>query len=184
MFTQNYIEFQKLMFTGVKSNAFVTHSGASASGQASESAGAIGMYMDTLSRDAPDDNASSVFFNFVPHPGVRLGTGNRPATRSDYAMENMLTSGVSVTKYKKLLLNPKDGVYSYLAQFAVKNTTQSELNIWEIGYYGTVCTKEGNDYIYSDVLMERTVLENPITIPPGESRLISYKITFNQVFNG
>lgn len=182
MFTNNYIEYRKMMFLGEPSSKFVTHSGSAATGAPSMSyMGDFGAYMEEGTTYAPKDNATTNVSNYTKFPGVRFGTGSKPATREDYALEKMLTSGITITNHRGSPgLIAKDGVYSYVSTFSVTNTTWAELNIWEIGYYGHICNI---DYRHSDILFERTVLPEPIKIPPGETRAVEYRIVFNQIMN-
>ena len=104
--------------------------------------------------------------------GVYFGAGSTPAQKTDYDLENMITSGLTITNGSFVSTNSGNGVYWYECSYIVRNSSENEITISEIGYYSAA-----DNYA---VLMERTVLASPLTIQPGESKLITYKITFNQ----
>ena len=118
------------------------------------------------------------------YPGVYFGTGSTPANKANYTLESPITSGLSISNGTRLYVDEGNGIHSYHVTFAVKNTTESEINIYEIGLFSKI---ELNDSSTSAkhclALMERTVLTEPITIAPGATKLVTYKITFNQTLN-
>lgn len=120
--------------------------------------------------------------------GVYFGSGYTPAQKSDYKLESQITSGLSITNSNVLTEHEKDGQYTLSASYAVKNTSDAEINISEIGLFSAVCTST-SDRIYTStdtrypILVERTVLTEPITIPAGKTKIVTYKITFNQTLN-
>jgi hypothetical protein len=113
--------------------------------------------------------------------GVWFGAGSTPPTEDDYKLESPYVSGLSVVNQTGLdIVQDDDGVYACYACYAVTNTTEAEITIREIGAFGELVTYSSSKY-YSKyrLLYERTVLANPITIPPGGSKLVTYKITIN-----
>lgn len=110
--------------------------------------------------------------------GVYFGRGTTPAARTDYKLESVITSGLTISNvYTFPQLETVDGKYVWSASYVVKNTSTEDIVISEVGYYGQVGRNSSADYL---ALMERTVLSTPLTIKPGESKLITYKLTFNQ----
>ncbi|MBQ4030113.1 MAG: hypothetical protein II625_00030, partial [Bacilli bacterium] len=68
-------------------------------------------------------------------------------------------------------------VKTYTATFS--NSGISDITVTEIGYVSRIIYTYSNwDYIYDDFLMDRTVLDTPVTIPAGESRTITYTLSF------
>lgn len=114
--------------------------------------------------------------NSSTYYGVYFGSGSTPATRADYTLESPITSGLDVTSQTVRILNNGNGKYEVRGQYIAKNTTSAEINIYEIGVFLPIQSKSTEWY---SVLMERTVLTEPITIAPGESKLVTYKLTFN-----
>lgn len=119
--------------------------------------------------------------------GIFFGSGSTPATKSDYCLESLISSGLTITKSTLASTTDGKGKYAYSMDFIVKNTTESEVNIYEMGAV-TMLPGSSNNSLNTAVpcypiLLERTVLTEPITIAPGESKLVTYKVTFNQTLN-
>ena len=116
------------------------------------------------------------------YPGIYFGSGNTPATKADYKLESPITSGLSiVTPSSAVLQSDGDGKYIYSASFIVTNTSADEIIICEIGLF-TPGAGQSASTLYL-TLMERTVLSEPIIIAPGERKVVTYEITFNQTLN-
>lgn len=192
MFTNNYIKLQNLMFYADR-NAFVACDGGTVNAyeyHAPHHFGNIGKYMKygrCRNLEASFAGSTNLFSN--NNPGVYFGTGSTPAHKSDYKLENPITSGLAITNSNSVEVNSGDGNYTISTDYIVRNTTDSEINIYEIGAFGPICTYSGYysansmGNTWSMVLMERTVLTEPITIAPGESKLVTYRLTFNQILN-
>lgn len=57
----------------------------------------------------------------------------------------------------------------------MKNTSSADVTIREIGYYACYDGNTKN----SRVLLDRTLLDTPVTIPAGSIGQVVYTITFN-----
>ena len=170
MFTKNYISWQKAAFinkntsvtdiSGASKNVYISHMGA-------VSGTAIGYHMSrpTLSRSN----------------GLIFGTGSTPATENNYSLENQITTGLTFTSGSVNFFQVSDGKYLAKVSHILTNTSGSEINIYEIGVVGQCYLGTGSGSSTIDVLFERTVLTEPITIQPGESKLVTYEIAFNHV---
>lgn len=113
--------------------------------------------------------------------GVYFGTGSTPPAKSDYRLESPITSGLSVTNPDTAVqTSDGKGKYEVMSTFTVKNTTSSEIVIREMGIITPVRDLSTSGTFYYAVLMERTVLTDPIVIPAGGTKMITYKLTFNQ----
>jgi len=103
---------------------------------------------------------------------IRVGTGTTEATEDDYKLENYAT-GLTCDS----VVTAIGGNYSkktYTATFS--NTTDADISVTEIGFF-TNCyydTTNEND----NFLLDRIVLDTPITIPAGESKPITYELSF------
>lgn len=114
-------------------------------------------------------------------PGVYFGKGSTPAQKTDANLESLIDSGLEITSPAKVVeYSDGNGKYEFIADFGVRNISESEINIYEVGLFLSVRVKSSQ---YYPMLVERTVLAEPITIPPGEAKLVSYKLTFNQTLN-
>ena len=111
--------------------------------------------------------------------GVRIGTGTTPATADDYNLEATIESGYSQAYADSVSINvDADGV-SVFASIAVTNTSTEALTISEIGLAGKVCNSSGSSNNTCLALIDRTVLEEPITINPNETKQLTYTIRMN-----
>ena len=171
MFTDNYIKYRQMLFfnrnttypmyftsiTGDSVGAYFEYSNTSD----------IGMYMHQG-------------FCGEPNGGVYFGSGSTPATRADYNLESVITSGLTITNPSAPALTSEgEGKYVVQSPFTVHNNSDAEIVIREIGYFGVVSPQSGA-YHRQIVLFERTVLDEPIVIPAGQGKLVTYKIVFNQ----
>ena len=106
---------------------------------------------------------------------LKVGTGTTTPTGNDYELATVNTdiscdavvAGVSAN-YTKI----------YTATFS--NPTSSDIVVTEVGLYGNMPYQNQNHGLltYIDCLFDRTVLSTPITIPAGESKTITYELSF------
>lgn len=103
---------------------------------------------------------------------IRVGTGMTEATEDDYKLENY-TTGLTCDS----VVTAIGGNYSKKTYTAIfSNTTDADIVVTEIGFF-TNCyyrTSTEND----NFLLDRIVLDTPITIPAGESKAITYELGF------
>lgn len=122
-------------------------------------------YLHILMIDAVDND-----------PGVRIGSGTTPATLNDYTLEKPITSGCTFSRPSDVAVSAESDGLSAFATYAVTNTGATALGISEIGLFGQIYIGSSSS---ATVLLDRTVLEDPIVINPGESKQITYTIRFN-----
>lgn len=108
------------------------------------------------------------------YAGVIIGTGTTPPTVDDYALSgDMITTyshSATVTRTDDANGSTFTGVYT------ITNTGESEFAIGEIALMAGM----GNGLDKSHkALIERTVLEHPITIAPGGIGQVTYTIRMN-----
>lgn len=109
--------------------------------------------------------------------GVSFGTGTTPATASDYWLESILTaSQISVATPSAVSFSRLDTYDEYSVTFGVTNNTSADITISEVGLTAMPASA-GGTACYT--LVDRTVLDAPITIPAGQSKQITYTIRFN-----
>ena len=109
--------------------------------------------------------------------GVSFGTGTTPATASDYWLESILTSSqISVVTPSAVSFSRLDTYDEYSVTFGVTNITSNDITISEVGLTAMPASS-GGSMCY--VLVDRTVLDTPVTIPAGQSKQITYTIRFN-----
>lgn len=109
--------------------------------------------------------------------GVIIGTGTTPATPGDYKLEAMITGGVDITAPSNATMVADDNGVSIFASYAITNQTDEDIAISEIGIFGSLCKNSSNQT--AKALLDRTVLEMPITIAPGDAKTLTYTIRMN-----
>lgn len=112
--------------------------------------------------------------------GVVFGTGNTAPTAEDYRLSGDFISGLSASNVT--LVEQKtiaDSGYSICYVYTISNTTQNDITIGEVGLTASLSRKttESATTHYDAVLIERTALESPITIPAGGIGQVTYAIT-------
>lgn len=107
--------------------------------------------------------------------GAILGTGNTPPTLDDYKLSGNLVTGFSYTSSKKVTFEDNGATIEFL--YTITNTTEDSIYIGEIGIISNLNgNSNGENY---KALLERTVLDSPVTIPAGGVGQITYTIRMN-----
>ena len=105
--------------------------------------------------------------------GVSFGTGTTPAVASNYKLESILSSAqISVATPSTVSFSRFDAYDEYSVTFGVTNKTAEAITISEVGL-----TTMPNAFYHA--LLDRTVLDTPVTIPANQSKQITYTIRFN-----
>lgn len=197
MFTANYDLYRKIMFVGENvyssspmnvSKGFVRTSGAELEtnyGSASASGlGNLGYWISKVRcAEIPTGTVKSAIDAGF---GTYLGSGATPASKDDYTLENPITSGLQISNFYAgknsnfVYTEDEAGNQTFAAPCVVTNTTEAEINVYEIGII-TPVSSNGSTFYF--VLMERTVLTEPITLLPGEPKLIQISVKINQTLN-
>ena len=110
--------------------------------------------------------------------GVSFGTGTTPADVSNYCLENILTSTqITVSIPSAVSYSRGDNYDEYSVSFGVTNKITEAITVSEVGLTAAPYYSGGSSDVC--VLVDRTVLDTPITIPAGQSKQITYTIRFN-----
>ena len=127
------------------------------------------------------DNPFVVMKNWaasISTAGVSFGTGATPATASDYVLESILdNTKINVSVPSAVSYSRGDTYDEYSVSFGVTNKTTETITISEVGLTAAPYYSSGSTSVY--VLVDRTVLDTPVTIPAGQSKQITYTIRFN-----
>lgn len=191
MFTNNYIALRHNLFWGTYR---ASASSGGVFGKDFKSAGGascylwnscsdllyidIGSYIGSVRIKSPSTTVATSSGTHAP--GIYLGTGTTPAQATDYTMESPITSGLSVKFVEKGSIKEATGKYAAFSRVIIKNTSESDIDISEFGFFLNIPQTSSDWYL---VMVEHTVLNKPITIKAGEEKIITYKLTFNQIFN-
>lgn len=106
---------------------------------------------------------------------IILGNGtNQGESPEDFRLESQITTNLSCDSVS---VSRNTTVKTYTATFS--NSGTSDITVTEVGYVSRINYTYSNwKDIYDNFLMDRTVLDTPITIPAGESRTVTYKLSF------
>lgn len=119
--------------------------------------------------------------------GIALGTGTTAPTDEDYTIESIISSGLSfsATPHTNEAYDSTNDVYSIYLDLTIANSSAEAITISELCFfvyiYGmtslgvTVSTAASNR---NCTLVDRTILETPVTIPAGESKTIRYSFNY------
>lgn len=124
----------------------------------------------------PIQGPSNVSFSNTSS-GIRVGSGSTPASVNDYELESMITSGISGSvSFDSSRQIDGSGNYQSVYLVSITNTGSVDVVVSEIGYainaYGA--TNNGGSRQEIKILIDRTLLNTPVTIAPGESAVITY----------
>lgn len=107
--------------------------------------------------------------------GVILGTGTTPVSFNDYKLSGDI---ISTFNYSAQVSKGADESGMYItAVYTITNTSSSPITIGEIGIMNntTSTSTSASDGKYC-ILLERTVLETPVTIEAGGVGQVTYTI--------
>lgn len=187
MFTDNYSNYKKLRFSGYYSNdatTVVAPDGVSTTVYNQLTYCSDIGYWLTKPRCrviTPRTTGSYPAENYI-YPGVYFGSGSSSTTASDYTLEVPITSGLTITSDTLSWYEDGNGKHWCIVNYVVTNTSDAEISISEIGVFSPLAGyyNTGIPGTVVPVLMDRTVTTEPVTIAPTESKMITYKFTFNQ----
>ena len=105
--------------------------------------------------------------------GVVLGSGSTPPTLDDYTLEEMIESGLSGSVTNTAV----DENHNVTKTYTITNTSDEDITITEIGIHGWAYTQENRNSVC--LLIDRTLLEEPVTIPAGGVGIVTYTLGIN-----
>lgn len=105
---------------------------------------------------------------------VAFGKGDTPSTLDDYTLDDpCLNTEITTSAPSNATITNLRDCIEYSGTYGV--TALSDVTIKEVGLFANVDTSP--NYC---ALMDRTVLETPITLKKGESKQITYTLRFNK----
>lgn len=110
--------------------------------------------------------------------GIHFGRGTTAPTEEDYALESLITSGLSISVSSSHSLDGS-GNPALQLDITVTNTSSADITVGEIGYAQSLhaSTAQGStSNAYRVCLLDRTVLDSPVTIPAGGYAVIRYTL--------
>lgn len=121
--------------------------------------------------DIPSEKYASGYFQGL---GVCFGNGTTPPTENDHCMEGDLLTNYG---YSQTYNFSKDSV---TVTYTITNSGNDPFTISEVGLLTHAYQQDKyGSYYSSGILLDRTVLESPITIPAGGVGQVTYTIRMN-----
>ena len=114
------------------------------------------------------------------NPGIYFGSGITPPTVDDYTLEFPIATGLSVACLISAAMTHDRKQYRYCNTIKLTNDISVAITSAEVGLFGQAATGSSR----KPVLFERTVLETPVVIEPGETKVIQYWVYMNQFLGG
>lgn len=108
--------------------------------------------------------------------GIAFGSGTTPPQKTDYKLENYITTGLTYSGNNTKLT---DGVANWVQ--TVQNTSTAQITITEVGLFSKY-SRAGQDY--TAYLLTRTVLDTPVVLQPNEVKTFTITIDYNKFVDG
>lgn len=107
--------------------------------------------------------------------GVVLGTGTTPATSDDITLAGNVISTYTYTS--SAVAQQTDNGYEATATYTITNTGTDAFTVSELCFFASAYNSDSSSS--GPMLLERTVLENPLTIEAGGIGVLTYTIRMN-----
>ena len=111
--------------------------------------------------------------------GVAVGSGNSQESENSYKLDSIIVGLSAAVPTVETVYDDTAGEYVARLDYAISNNTGSDVTVKEIGLfvrYTTATTKgatasssAANRHTF---MIDRTVLDSPVTIPNGEARIV------------
>lgn len=111
--------------------------------------------------------------------GTIIGSGDTTPTENDYQLASRITSGISSTSPAVTSGTDASGNPYLDLVYTLSNSTSSDIIIKEVGYVQQLgCNSATNTLGVSlkKFLLDRTVLENPLTVPANGTAVLKYTL--------
>lgn len=170
MFTRNYYKaiFGAITKKGSSKELFVTTSGSNVKGSYPDE-----HVMIAYSDYGYSPNMSYPRNSLTNKGGVFFGTGNIPPTFDDYKLAGSLITTFSASA--SVDVSQDDNGYTITALYTITNTGSEAFTVSEVA----LMASPSNSALSTKILFERTVLDNPVTIPVGGVGQVTYTIRMN-----
>ena len=117
--------------------------------------------------------------NFSVSYGVCFGNGTAPESYNDYTMSGELMT--SYTESQTITGSEDELGCTKTALYTITNSGSEPFTISEVGLIGYVYVRSADyssRYIYDNILLERTLLDVPITIEAGGVGQVTYTLRY------
>ena len=119
--------------------------------------------------------------------GISIGTDNTSASKDDYNLKNTLTSNeVTLTMVDTICEIDGNNNFNFICVLGIRNKTNNTININEVGWKANIYVSrfpfQRESGITTPILLDRTILETPLTLNSNETGTIKYQIRNNIPF--
>lgn len=115
----------------------------------------------------------------IDNAGIHIGAGTKEESENDYSLDNKITSGISASTPATSMGIDNDGNPFKKILFTLTNTTNNDILVSEIGYFQNFAVSNALNQIantFRAFMIDRTVLDNPVTVPANGSAVIEYTL--------
>lgn len=130
---------------------------------------------DSISSDFYSDTGTVEIYTPF-YRGIAFGSGTTPPQKTDYKLENYITTGLT---YSGNNTNLTDGIANWVQ--TVQNTSTEQITITEVGLFSKNLNTGKN---YTVFLLTRTVLDTPVVLQPNEVKTFTITIDYNKFVDG
>lgn len=109
------------------------------------------------------------------YSGVIFGTGSTAPTVDDYKLSGSIVTGFSYSATKTSVTYSDTGM-TVSWTYSITSTASSDITIREVGL---IASTSGSSGAANMCLLDRTILDEPVTIPAGGVGQVTYTITMD-----
>lgn len=120
----------------------------------------------------PNMNVVKTQYGGTGYGGVIFGTGTTPPSIDDYKLSGEVVSTITCTA--AVTKTADDAGVTYQGLYTITNTGNNDVTIGEVAIICAIRSTYG-----WDMLLERTVLDEPLTIPAGGIGQVTYTVRQN-----
>lgn len=111
------------------------------------------------------------------YAGIAVGSGDTPATEDDYTIESLITA-LTGSVASSIYYDATNFRYVSRYQITLNNATESDIVVKEVAKFVNAYTSTTRGATTTSnmksIMIDRTVLDTPVTVAAGESALINY----------
>ena len=112
--------------------------------------------------------------NSAPTPGVVFANGNVPVSIEDYKQSGDALSNITVSCSVEVVSDAKGQTIT--GNYTITNNATEPQTIGEVCIFSGILYRVGSYNQGKYVMIERTVLDSPVTIPAGGTGQVTYTI--------
>ncbi len=114
---------------------------------------------------------SNIDVNQYGDTGLYLGTGDREVAYDDYSLSGTKITNITYTMTKKT--EEVDGQLRFRCIYSITNTGSTDITIREVAYVAKAYCSGAEKF---RIMLDRTLLETPLTIVPGGVGQLTYDV--------